>query len=174
MGVTKVRSMGLKCLYIIHDGGHDENYIINADGDDLIQLTNSQATTKYHDVNAVLADGFIRTPACVEEPGLGGMGIHFINPARIMDPAISRLEPEILLYLETEDRMKLLGVEYMFPIGPPDAPAPNPAPRHPSSLAGHSPNRGDQNVYKSLIPSIDRCCHNVDRHLCPGCVRESR
>jgi hypothetical protein len=87
-----------------------------------------QATDKYHDVNVALADGFIRTPQCVQEKGSGGMGIHFINPARIINPAINILEPEILLYVETAGGMKLIGVEYMFPIGRPDAPIPNPAP----------------------------------------------
>jgi len=89
-----------------------------------------QATDKYHDVNVALADGFIRTPACVESPD-GGMGIHFINPARLMDPTINLLEPEILLYSETADEMKLLGVEYMFAIGAPDTHVPNPAPPSP-------------------------------------------
>lgn len=106
-----------------------------------------QATAKYHDVNVALADGFIPTPHCIQEPGLGGMGIHFINPARIMDPAINLLEPEILLYLETNGGMKLLGVEYMFPIGPPDAPVPDPAPPAPilfdrpfdGPMLGHEP-----------------------------------
>ena len=86
-----------------------------------------QATAKYHDVNAALADGFIRTPACVESPD-GGMGIHFIHPARLMDPAISLLEPEILLYMESGNGLKLLGVEYFQGIGAPDTPIPNPTP----------------------------------------------
>jgi hypothetical protein len=90
-----------------------------------------QATAKYHDVNVALADGFIRTPHCIQEPGLGVMGIHFINPARLMDPAINLLEPEILLYIETEAGMILLGVEYWFSIGAPDTPIPNPAPPSP-------------------------------------------
>jgi len=106
-----------------------------------------QASTKYHDVNVTLADGFIQTPNCIQEPGLGGMGIHFINPARIMDPAINLLEPETLLYLETEEGMKLLGVEYMFPVGPPNAPVPDPAPPAPvlfgkpfdGPMPGHEP-----------------------------------
>lgn len=96
---------------------------------DLAQVR--RATAKYHDVNVALADGFIRTPACVEEPELGGMGIHFIHPARLMDPAISLLEPEVLLYSETEDGMKLLGVEYFYGIGAPDTPIPDPAPPSP-------------------------------------------
>jgi hypothetical protein len=73
-----------------------------------------RATAKYQDVNAALADGFIATPHCVEHPDLGGMGIHYVNPARIMDPAIDLLEPEILLYVESGGGMKLLGVEYML------------------------------------------------------------
>src|SRR5690349_15478111 len=89
-----------------------------------------QATAKYHDVNVALADGFIPTPECVESPD-GGMGIHFINPARLMDPAENIREPEILLYVETADGMKLLGVEYFYGIGAPDTPVPNPAPPAP-------------------------------------------
>lgn len=90
-----------------------------------------QATAKYHDVNVALADGFIRTPHCIEEPGLGVMGIHFINLPRLMDPAMNILEPEILLYIETKNGMKLVGVEYWFSIGAPDTPIPNPAPPSP-------------------------------------------
>ena len=86
-----------------------------------------QATSKYHDVNVALADGFIRTPECIASPD-GGMGIHFINPARLMDPAIKLPEPEILLYADTEDGLKLIGVEYFQAIGAPDTPIPNPAP----------------------------------------------
>ena len=105
-----------------------------------------QATDKYHDVNVALADGFIRTPTCVQSPD-GGMGIHFINIARLMDPAVNILEPEILLYIETADGMKLLGVEYMFAIGAPDAPVPDPAPPSPiifgraldGPMLGHEP-----------------------------------
>lgn len=86
-----------------------------------------QATAKYHDVNAALADGFVPTPACVASPD-GGMGIHYIHPSRLMDPAINLLEPEILLYVESGNRLKLLGVEYFQGIGAPDTPIPNPAP----------------------------------------------
>lgn len=89
-----------------------------------------RATAKYHNVNAALADGFIPTPVCVSSPD-GGMGIHYINPARLMDPAENILEPEILLYVETADGLKLIGVEYFYGIGAPDTPIPNPAPPAP-------------------------------------------
>jgi hypothetical protein len=95
---------------------------------DLAQVR--QATAKYHNVNVALADGFIETPHCVASPE-GGMGIHFIHPARLMDPAENILEPEILLYVKTDEGMKLAGVEYFYGIGAPDTPVPNPAPPAP-------------------------------------------
>jgi len=90
-----------------------------------------QSTAKYHDVNIALADGFIPTPDCVQSPD-GVMGIHYINPARLMDPAVNILEPEILLYVKSGNGLKLLGVEYWFSIGAPgmelkDVPLPYPA-----------------------------------------------
>jgi hypothetical protein len=95
---------------------------------DLAQVR--QATAKYHDVNVALADGFIPTPACVESPD-GGMGIHYINPARLMDPAENVREPEVLLYVESAGGLKLIGVEYFYGIGAPDTSIPNPAPPAP-------------------------------------------
>ena len=90
-----------------------------------------RATAKYHDVNVALADGFVPTPLCVQEPGAGGMGIHYINPARLMDPEVNILEPEILLYMERGNGLKLLGVEYWFSIGAPDTHVPDPTPPSP-------------------------------------------
>ena len=89
-----------------------------------------QATAKYHDVNVALADGFVPTPHCIESPD-GVMGIHYIHPARLMDPAENILEPEILLYVETSEGLKLIGVEYFYGIGAPDTPIPDPAPPAP-------------------------------------------
>ena len=89
-----------------------------------------QATAKYHDVNAALADGFVPTPVCVASPD-GVMGIHYINPSRLMDAEVNILEPEILLYVESGNGLKLVGVEYFYGIGAPDTPIPNPAPPAP-------------------------------------------
>ena len=97
---------------------------------DLAQVR--RATAKYHDVNAALADGFVPTPHCIAEPGLGVMGIHYVNPPRLMDSEVNILEPEILLYVESGNGLKLVGVEYWFSIGAPDTPVPNPAPPSPT------------------------------------------
>lgn len=73
-----------------------------------------RATAKYHDPSVALADGFIATPECAAHPALGGMGIHYIHPARIGDPAIVATEPEVLLYEPTPSGgVRLVGVEWM-------------------------------------------------------------
>jgi hypothetical protein len=89
-----------------------------------------QATVKYHDVSVAEADGFVAVSHCtLNADGTAGMGIHYGNIARLMDPAINLLEPELLLYEPSGDGLKLVAVEYMFAIGPPDSPIPaNPPP----------------------------------------------
>src|SRR5688572_12040214 len=54
-----------------------------------------RATAKFHSVAAAEAAGYtgVNEP-CVEEPGLGAMGIHFINPPLLADPAIDLERPE--------------------------------------------------------------------------------
>jgi len=80
-----------------------------------------QATFPYQDVANAVADGFVPTMGCVmNEDGTAAMGIHYINFARAMDPAINMLEPEALLYAPTEDGLRLVGVEYFLAVGPTD------------------------------------------------------
>lgn len=71
-----------------------------------------QATDKYHDVSIALADGYVSTIECVEVPDVGGMGIHYVNFGAV-DLEVDELSPEILLYLDTDEGPKLVGVEYM-------------------------------------------------------------
>jgi hypothetical protein len=84
------------------------------------------ATAKYHNVDNALADGFVADHECVAVPGLGGMGIHYINFDRIMDNEINLLEPEVLLYAPSSNGVKLVGVEYMYAIESLDSPPPSP------------------------------------------------
>ena len=98
-----------------------------------------KATEKYHDVNKAIADGYMPSPVCDENPGVGGMGYHYVNPTLAMDPKIDLTTPEILLYApsseaEKEDgktELDLVGVEYFYGIGAPDTQVPNPAPPAP-------------------------------------------
>lgn len=71
-----------------------------------------QATAKYHpDVEVAEADGYVPGGDCVSAP-LGGMGIHYVNPG-LMEAPLDLLTPQILLYIPTEDGLKLIGIEYM-------------------------------------------------------------
>lgn len=71
-----------------------------------------QATVKYQDVSTAEADGYVSTEECVQEPGLGGMGVHYVNFMLTGDLAANPLMPEALLYLPTENGFRLIGVEY--------------------------------------------------------------
>jgi hypothetical protein len=70
------------------------------------------ATAKYHDVDRALADGYVPVSDCEELPGVGTMGIHYLNPQLAGDLTVDATRPEVLLYLPTEGGLKLVAVEY--------------------------------------------------------------
>jgi hypothetical protein len=73
------------------------------------------ATARYHRVEVALADGFVNTVQCVAMPG-AGMGIHFVHPARLEDPALDPARPEVLVYEPQADgTLRLVALEYMVP-----------------------------------------------------------
>ena len=82
------------------------------------QLTEARAATaQYHNESKALADGFFSTFECVSVPGLGAMGVHYVNPARSMDISVSASQPETLLYIRQSDgTMRLVGLEYVAPV----------------------------------------------------------
>ncbi|MCA1613401.1 MAG: hypothetical protein LC800_04425 [Acidobacteria bacterium] len=74
-------------------------------------------TARYHREEFALADGFFSTVQCVAVPALGGMGVHYVNPQRLMDTQIVAGEPEVLLYEPQADGTnRLVGVEYIAPV----------------------------------------------------------
>lgn len=108
-----------------------------------------RATVKYHDVQAAMDDGYVPASPCMEMPGVGAMGIHYLNPEYASDLTIDPMHPEVLLYIPRPDgSLKLVGVEYFAValVATPDGPAPwmpqspppydffNPAP----SVLGHT------------------------------------
>jgi hypothetical protein len=73
-----------------------------------------QATLKYHDVSAALADGYIEFYRCTEQPGVGTMGQHYVKLSLVGDPAIDPLHPEVLVYAPTRaGGLRLAAVEYV-------------------------------------------------------------
>jgi hypothetical protein len=72
----------------------------------------------FHDFNTAVAAGWaVQITPCLEEPGLGGMGFHYGNPAFIGDGGtVNLLQPELLLYEpEKNGKLRFMGVEYIVP-----------------------------------------------------------
>ncbi|MGB8650700.1 MAG: hypothetical protein WCD35_08555 [Mycobacteriales bacterium] len=68
----------------------------------------------YRDEARALADGFVRTDTCTASPA-GGMGYHYVNPQRIMQP-VDPEKPAILLYRDGKDGAReLSGAEFFVP-----------------------------------------------------------
>jgi hypothetical protein len=73
-----------------------------------------QATNKYHDLSAALADGYVEFYVCTEQPGVGTMGQHYVNLGLAGDPAVDPLRPEVLVYAPKRNgELKLVAVEYV-------------------------------------------------------------
>lgn len=89
-------------------GTHDRD----GAGQAVAELRRSMAP--YRDVAAALADGFVPTEECAASPA-GGMGRHYVNPARLQAP-LDPTSPQVLLYGEGADgSLVLLGAEFLVP-----------------------------------------------------------
>ena len=76
------------------------------------------ATARFHNVNAALAAGHHLVPGidyCWEEPGVGGMGYHYVNTSEL-DTHVDALHPETMVYAPGPNGQLQLGaVEYVVP-----------------------------------------------------------
>ncbi len=63
--------------------------------------------------------------ACFELPGQGGMGYHYIDADRLVDPTLDPLRPEALVFVPgPEGQLRLGAVEYIVPVELWDEPEP--------------------------------------------------
>ncbi len=77
-----------------------------------------RATRPFQDLQAALSAGYVKFPDqsgdCVDQPGQGGMGVHYLNPALLDDPALDPLRPEFLVYRpEADGTQALVALEYV-------------------------------------------------------------
>jgi hypothetical protein len=76
-------------------------------------------TAAFHDVRSVQAAGYAEFHdaadiACIDKPGVGGMGVHFVNLGRVLDPAVDAANPEALVYEpQPSGRLRLVAAEYI-------------------------------------------------------------
>ena len=76
------------------------------------QLAQTKAALeRFRSVDAAAAAGYVPSGPC-ETTTEGSMGVHWVNPPLLQDPAIDPLRPEILLYAPGPSGPELVGVEY--------------------------------------------------------------
>jgi hypothetical protein len=77
------------------------------------------ATRKYHKLSTAKADGYAKLKdadgiACIDNPGVGGMGIHFVNGDLVGDGEVDLLHPEAVIYDPGRNgRKRYVAVEYV-------------------------------------------------------------
>lgn len=79
-----------------------------------------QATAEYHQVSHAEAAGYGSTLdglGCFENPGVGGMGVHYVNETFLLDGEAVADEPEALVYeMRPNGKLQLVALEYLVPI----------------------------------------------------------
>ena len=77
------------------------------------------ATAGFHQVEAAKAAGYgefrdAANIACIETPGVGVMGIHYVNGALVSDGIVDAATPEALVYQPIGNgKLRLVAVEYI-------------------------------------------------------------
>ncbi|MPZ92599.1 MAG: hypothetical protein GEU68_13365 [Actinobacteria bacterium] len=77
------------------------------------------ATAGYHRITSALDAGYglftdAAGIACIDAPGMGAMGIHYVNGGLVDDGAVNAATPEALVYEpEANGRLRLVALEYV-------------------------------------------------------------
>ena len=83
-------------------------------------LTNARdATAVYQDPTAAVAAGYelltdANDIACIDMPGMGAMGVHYVKGALVQSGAIDAARPQALVYeVGSDGRLQLVALEYV-------------------------------------------------------------
>ena len=77
-----------------------------------------QATARFHHLPAAEAAGYqlfrdAQGIACIDLPGTGAMGVHFVNGSLVGDDVLDPQRPEALVYEQRGNSMHLVALEYI-------------------------------------------------------------
>jgi hypothetical protein len=78
-----------------------------------------KANSQYRDLEKATKAGFgelidVNGIACIDMPGMGAMGVHYVNGGLVADGAIDPRTPEAMVYEpDAKGRLKLVAVEYV-------------------------------------------------------------
>ena len=98
-----------------------------------------RATARFHNIATAETAGYVLLKdldgiTCIDMPGLGGMGVHYVKPELIANPAIRAGSPEALVYAPDRDgTLRLAALEYLVDRAAWDAQHP----RRPHLFRGH-------------------------------------
>ena len=76
-------------------------------------------TARYHSLDRAQADGYglltdAEGIACIDQPGEGGMGVHYVSGALVGDAKVNAATPEALVYEpRRHGRPRLVAAEYV-------------------------------------------------------------
>jgi hypothetical protein len=72
-----------------------------------------EATEIFRDVRNTTDAGYGPALGCVSGPEAGAMGVHYVNPGRLMDNELDPAHPEALIYEIKNNVARLVGVEFI-------------------------------------------------------------
>jgi len=73
----------------------------------------------FHNVNTAIAAGYgqfadVNGITCIDNPGVGAMGIHYVNSTLVGNPAENPATPEAVVYEpESDGHLRMVAVEYI-------------------------------------------------------------
>ncbi len=75
-------------------------------------------TARFHSLTEAAHAGYTVLPdaagiTCIDLPGVGGMGVHYVNGADVGDGAVDAATPEALVYEPTPQGLRLVALEYV-------------------------------------------------------------
>lgn len=72
------------------------------------------ASTAFHNLDIAMAAGYGPVKGCAQNPGVGGMGQHYVKGDLVGDPALDTLRPEALVYEPRKGGgYQLVALEYI-------------------------------------------------------------
>lgn len=78
------------------------------------------ATAAFHDLASAQAAGYggpledLAGISCIDNPGVGVMGVHYVNGGLVGDTVVDAATPEVLVYqLLPNGKLRLVAVEYV-------------------------------------------------------------
>ena len=77
-----------------------------------------QATARFHHLHHAQAAGYqefrdAQGIACIEMPGTGAMGVHYVNGSLVGDAVLDTRRPEALVYERRGGNLHLVALEYI-------------------------------------------------------------